>query len=82
MKEYKDCLQLLNYSSKEELLTKLEKVVKILETDNKSNLKDFEINLKKHIKIIKDASLEVSNTVSETVSVNDKLSRQQLKEVS
>jgi len=79
--EYKECLKLLGFLSKEELLSKLESVVKIVEDSKDSEIKKIKINLDNHIKTIRKASLSTTATSSEIISVEEKLSRLQLKEV-
>lgn len=81
--EYKECLQLLNFLSKEELLTKLESIKTILEEDTEVEplVKEFHENLTTRMNEIKNASLDViSNDNSEIISVDQKLTRNQLKE--
>lgn len=78
--EYKECLKLLGFLSKEELLSKLESVVKIVEKSKNPEIKKIKINLDKHIKTIREASLSTASS-SEIISVEEKLSRMQLKEV-
>ncbi|XP_071646332.1 origin recognition complex subunit 3 [Temnothorax longispinosus] len=77
--EYKECLKLLGFLSKEELLSKLESVVKIVEESKDPEIKEIKINLDNHIKTIREASLSTT-TSSEVISVEEKLSRMQLKE--
>lgn len=77
--EYKECLKLLGFLSKEELLSKLESVVKILEDSKDSEIKKIKANLNSHIKKIREASLSTT-TSSEIIGVEEKLSRMQLKE--
>jgi len=79
--EYKECLKLLGFLSKEELLPKLESVVKIVEDSKDPEIKKIKINLDNHIKTIREASLSTTATSSEIISVEEKLSRLQLKEV-
>ncbi|KAF7382393.1 hypothetical protein HZH68_015312 [Vespula germanica] len=79
--EYKECLQLLNFLSKEELLTKLESIEKILEDTKDPLMKKFRVNLTMRINEIRNASLDViSGSSKEIVSANEKLTRVQLKE--
>ncbi|XP_015175736.1 PREDICTED: origin recognition complex subunit 3 isoform X2 [Polistes dominula] len=83
--EYRECLQLLNFLSKEELLTKLESIKMILENTMKEEekylLKEFHENLTTRINEIKDASLDViNNNNAEIISADQKLSRNQLKQ--
>lgn len=79
--EYKECLKLLGFLSKEELLSKLESVVKIIEESKDPEIKKIKVNLNDHIKTIREASLSTTATSSEIISVEEKLSRMQLKEV-
>ncbi|XP_047365603.1 origin recognition complex subunit 3 isoform X3 [Vespa velutina] len=79
--EYKECLQLLNFLSKEELLTKLESIEKILEDTKDPIMKKFQENLTTRIREIKDASLDIiSDDTKEIVTANERLTRIQLKE--
>ncbi|KAI4497623.1 hypothetical protein M0802_007163 [Mischocyttarus mexicanus] len=79
--EYKECLQLLNFLSKEELLTKLESIKTILEdTEDHDAMKTFHENLTMHINEIKNASLDMVNNDSTVISVEEKLTRNQFKE--
>ncbi|XP_012225916.1 origin recognition complex subunit 3 isoform X2 [Linepithema humile] len=78
--EYKECIKLLGFLSKEELLLKLESISKILEDSQDSIIKKIKTDLDAHIKTIKEASLDTQKASSEIVSVNEKLSRLQLKE--
>jgi len=78
--EYKDCMKLLGFLSKEELLSKLESVIKIIEDSKDSEIKKIKIDLDNHIKKIREASLSTTTT-SEIISVEEKLNRMQLKEV-
>ncbi|XP_014612811.1 PREDICTED: origin recognition complex subunit 3 [Polistes canadensis] len=80
--EYKECLQLLNFLSKEELLIKLESIKTILEdTEVEPLLKEFHENLTTRMNEIKNASLDmISNDNSVIISVDQKLTRNQLKE--
>ncbi|KYN17525.1 Origin recognition complex subunit 3 [Trachymyrmex cornetzi] len=77
--EYKDCMKLLGFLSKEELLSKLESVIKIVEDSKDSKIKKIKIDLNNHIKTIREASLSTATT-SEIISVEEKLNRMQLKE--
>ncbi|XP_018059490.1 PREDICTED: origin recognition complex subunit 3 [Atta colombica] len=77
--EYKDCMKLLGFLSKEELLSKLESVIKIIEDSKDSEIKKIKIDLNNHIKKIREASLSTTTT-SEIISVEEKLNRMQLKE--
>jgi len=80
--EYKECLKLLGFLSKEELVTKLESMVKILDSSEDPIVKEIKSNLDSHIDVIREASLSTTGAPSEFVSVDEKLSRTQLKEVS
>ncbi|XP_063988674.1 origin recognition complex subunit 3 [Diachasmimorpha longicaudata] len=77
--EYKECLQLLGFLSKNELLEKMRHILGIIEEARGESLVEVHRNLKKHLGIIEKASLEVPKS-SATVAMNDKLSRQQFKE--
>ncbi|XP_012525761.2 origin recognition complex subunit 3 isoform X2 [Monomorium pharaonis] len=77
--EYKECLKLLGFLSKEELLSKLESIVKIVEESKDSKITKIKVNLNNHIETIREASLSTTTT-SEIISVEEKLSRMQLKE--
>lgn len=79
--EYKECLKLLGFLSKEELLSKLESVVKIVNDSVDPSIKNIKKELETRIETIREASLEATKASSELVTVNDKLSRLQLKEV-
>lgn len=80
--EYKECLQVLGFLSKEELLLKLDAMTNIIETSEANFLEDFKLNLKVHRETIKNASLEMSHEPTEVIDANEKLNRIQLKEVS
>lgn len=45
-------------------------------------IKQIKVNLETHINTIREASLNITKTSSEIISVEEKLSRMQLKEVS
>ncbi|KAG5325301.1 ORC3 protein, partial [Pseudoatta argentina] len=77
--EYKDCMKLLGFLSKEELLSKLESIIQIVEDSKDSEIKKIKIDLNKHIKTIREANLSTTIT-SEIISVEEKLNRMQLKE--
>jgi len=79
--EYKECLKLLGFLSKEELLSKLESVVKLVKDSKDPEIKKIKFDLDSHIKTIREASLSTTATSSEIISVEEKLSRLQLKEV-
>lgn len=78
--EYKECLKLLRFLSKEELLSKLESIIKIMEDSKDPMIKQIKVNLETHINTIREASLNITKTSSEIISVEEKLSRMQLKE--
>ncbi|EZA61918.1 Origin recognition complex subunit [Ooceraea biroi] len=78
--EYKECLKLLGFLSKEELLTKLESIMKILDTSEDPIVKEIKSTLDSHINTIREASLDVTGASSEVISMDEKLSRIQLKE--
>lgn len=79
--EYKECLKLLGFLSKEELLSKLESIVRIVEDCTDPIIKQIKTELDIAINTIQAASLNITQISSEIVTVNDKLSRAQLKEV-
>jgi len=66
--------------SKEELVAKLESIVKILDGSEDPTVKEIKSNLESRIHVIREASLS-TGAPSEVVSVDEKLSRTQLKEV-
>lgn len=78
--EYKECLQLLNFLSKEEFIKKLESIMVIVENTNDPLLEEFRVNLTTRINEIREASLDVASSPTEIVTLNDKLTRIQLKE--
>ncbi|XP_011865960.1 PREDICTED: origin recognition complex subunit 3 [Vollenhovia emeryi] len=78
--EYKECLKLLGFLSKEELLSKLESVVTIVEESKDPEMKKIKITLDNHIAAIREASLSTTATSSKIITVEEKLSRMQLKE--
>ncbi|XP_029662947.1 origin recognition complex subunit 3 [Formica exsecta] len=78
--EYKECLKLLGFLSKEELLSKLESIIKIIENSKDPMIKKIKINLISRMNTIREASLNTTKDSSETISVEEKLSRMQLKE--
>lgn len=79
--EYKECLKLLGFLSKEELLSKLESIVKIADDSADPTIRSIKSELKTRIETIREASLNVVKASSELVTENQKLSRLQLKEV-
>ncbi|XP_017877423.1 origin recognition complex subunit 3-like [Ceratina calcarata] len=79
--EYKECLQLLGFLSKTELLSKLNSLITIIEGSKDSAMVEVRENLRDHIKVIEVASFEVKATPIDVVSTGEKLSRLQLKEV-
>jgi len=79
--EYKECLKLLGFLSKEELLSKLESIVKIIEDSKDPVIKKIKTNLDSRINAIREASLSATKGSFEIISVEEKLSRMQLKEV-
>jgi len=78
--EYKECLKLLGFLSKEELVAKLESMAKILDGSEDPTVKEIKSNLDSHIDVIREASLSIGAS-SEVVSMDEKLNRRQLKEV-
>ncbi|XP_025155022.1 origin recognition complex subunit 3 [Harpegnathos saltator] len=78
--EYKESLKLLGFLSKEELLSKLESIMKIVDGSADPIIENIKSELEIRIETIRKASLGVAKASSELVTVNDKLSRLQLKE--
>lgn len=79
--EYKECLKLLGFLSKEELLAKIASVTEILADSANPIVEKIKSNLDTHIGTIREASLAITGPSSEIVSIDEKLSRLQLKEV-
>lgn len=79
--EYKECLKLLEFLSKEEMLSKLKSIMEIVKSSTDPAIKKIKSHLKVHIDIIREASLQAAERSSNVVSVEEKLSRMQLKEV-
>lgn len=79
--EYKECLQLLSFLSKQELLSKLNDILKIIEVPKNSQIVKIKNDLQRHIQTIEAASLETAVTPTDIVVTGEKLSRLQLKEV-
>nr|XP_034184069.1 origin recognition complex subunit 3 [Osmia lignaria] len=77
--EYKNCLDLLGFLSKTELLSKLNSLVSIIEKSNNSSMTKLKTSLQEHISIIEEASLDVGATPADIVSATEKLTRVQLK---
>lgn len=71
----------MGFLSKEELLSKLESVIKIIENSKDPVIKTIKINLDSRINAIRKASLNATKGSSEMINVEEKLSRMQLKEV-
>ncbi|CAD1477203.1 unnamed protein product, partial [Heterotrigona itama] len=78
--EYKECLQLLSFLSKKEMLAKLNSLAAIMESSKDPVMNKVEADLQSHIKIIEEASLDVASNPVDIVSTGEKLSRLQLKE--
>ncbi|KAL6255109.1 hypothetical protein P5V15_013441 [Pogonomyrmex californicus] len=76
--EYKECLKLLGFLSKEELLSKLNSVIEIIKKSKDPVIEKIKNDLDTYIEMIQEASL--STTSSEIVSLEKKLNRIQLKE--
>ncbi|XP_076766421.1 origin recognition complex subunit 3 isoform X2 [Xylocopa sonorina] len=76
--EYKECLQLLGFLSKTELLTKLNSLVTIIESSKDSSMETIKTDLQSHVKAIEEASLEAP-TARLDISTGEKLSRLELK---
>lgn len=79
--EYKESLQLLGFLSKEELVAKVDNILEIVRHSSATGLKEVEVNLANDALVLRNASLEIAKTSGKTVSVEEKLSRAQLKEV-
>uniref|UniRef100_A0A0C9RZS3 Origin recognition complex subunit 3 n=1 Tax=Fopius arisanus TaxID=64838 RepID=A0A0C9RZS3_9HYME len=77
--EYKESLQLLGFLSKTELLEKLREILEIVGNGEVFELNEIRKKLERHLEIIEQASLEVQES-TQTVSMSDKLNRQQFKE--
>ncbi|XP_057339498.1 origin recognition complex subunit 3 [Microplitis mediator] len=80
--EYKECLKLLNFLSKSELITKLENFIKIIK-DNSGDKNDFNhilINLEDRLNKIREASLEITTEEVQTLTPTSKLSRTSFRE--
>ncbi|KAK1134513.1 hypothetical protein K0M31_007294 [Melipona bicolor] len=78
--EYKECLQLLSFLSKKEMLGKLNSLAAIMESSKDSVMNKVKADLQSHIKTIEEAGLEVASKPVDIVSAGEKLSRLQLKE--
>ncbi|CAG5076045.1 Similar to ORC3: Origin recognition complex subunit 3 (Spermophilus citellus) [Cotesia congregata] len=80
--EYKECIKLLNFLSKSELVTKLEKIIKIIEDNHTEeiNFNGVIENLKMHLEKIKAASLEISSEVTPVATPTMKISRTSFRE--
>ncbi|XP_015431243.1 PREDICTED: origin recognition complex subunit 3 [Dufourea novaeangliae] len=78
--EYKECLQLLSFLSKTELVSKLNSLIDIMKEAKDSVLKKIRTDLQAHIGKIEEASLETSAQSTDVLSAGEKLSRLQLKE--
>ncbi|XP_074115013.1 origin recognition complex subunit 3 [Cotesia typhae] len=80
--EYKECIKLLNFLSKSELVKKLEKIIKIIEDNNTEeiNFNGVIENLKMHLEKIKEASLEISSEVTQVATPTLKISRTSFRE--
>ncbi|XP_066589757.1 origin recognition complex subunit 3 isoform X2 [Prorops nasuta] len=64
--EYKESIQLLKFLSKQELIEKLNTLVKITDRSNDEDIESINEVISEHIRIIKDASLEVVETTETT----------------
>ncbi|KAF3427144.1 hypothetical protein E2986_02465 [Frieseomelitta varia] len=78
--EYKECLQLLNFLSKKEMLGKLNSLAAIMKSSKDPVMNKVKADLQSHIKTIEEAGLEVASNPVDIVSTGEKLSRLQLKE--
>nr|XP_003701279.1 PREDICTED: origin recognition complex subunit 3 isoform X1 [Megachile rotundata] len=76
--EYKNCLELLGFLSKKELLSKLNSLLTIIDKSNDSAMKKLKADLQEHVTIIEGASLDVNAAPADIVSGNEKLTRVQL----
>lgn len=79
--EYKNCLDLLGFLSKTELLSKLNSLVSIIEKSNNSSMRKLKTTLQERISMIEEASLNVGATPADIVSSTEKLTRVQLQTV-
>ncbi|XP_076287775.1 origin recognition complex subunit 3 [Lasioglossum baleicum] len=78
--EYKECLQLLGFLSKPELVSKLTTLIAIIKCSKDSILRKTRTDLEAHVATIEAASLEADATSKEVLSTDAKLNRHQLKE--
>ncbi|XP_076222484.1 origin recognition complex subunit 3 isoform X2 [Nomia melanderi] len=78
--EYKECLQLLGFLSKTELIPKLNSLLVIMEQSDNTALTKVKADLQAHIATVEAASLDVEATTTDILSTDKKLNRQQLKE--
>lgn len=79
--EYKECLQLLTFLSKQELLSKLNSLIAIIASSKDSDMIKVKKDLQSFEKRIDESSLEVAEKPVDIVSTGERLSRLQLKEV-
>lgn len=79
--EYKECLQLLTFLSKQELLSKLNSLIAIIASSKDSDMIKVKKDLQSFEKRIDESSLEVAEKPIDIVSTGERLSRLQLKEV-
>ncbi|CAL7940147.1 unnamed protein product [Xylocopa violacea] len=78
VQEYKECLQLLGFLSKKELLLKLNSLIMIIESSKDSSMRTIKTDLQGHVKTIEEASLEAP-VARLDIPAGEKLSRLQLK---
>ncbi|XP_026298436.1 origin recognition complex subunit 3 isoform X3 [Apis mellifera] len=78
--EYKECLQLLTFLSKQELLSKLNSLIAIIASSKDSDMIKVKKDLQSFEKRIDESSLEVAEKPVDIVSTGERLSRLQLKE--
>ncbi|XP_053973901.1 origin recognition complex subunit 3 [Hylaeus volcanicus] len=78
--EYKDCLQLLSFLSRQQLLSHLNSILSIINEFPDLGIQDVKVNLQSHIKKIESASLEEAVAPTEIISSGERLNRLQLKE--
>ncbi|XP_076621406.1 origin recognition complex subunit 3 [Colletes latitarsis] len=79
-REYKECLQLLSFLSKQELLWKLKFILSTIENSRNSGMIKVKSDLQGHVARIEEASLEEPVAPSDVLGSGEKLSRLELKE--
>ncbi|XP_076656484.1 origin recognition complex subunit 3 isoform X2 [Halictus rubicundus] len=78
--EYKECMQLLGFLSKSELVSKLTSLITIIKRSKDPILKTIRTDLEAHVATIEAASLEADTASKEILPTGVKLKRHQLKE--